>query len=112
MHLSENTRVIVVRDRLFDFYGVWVGGEITLILDFFFFAHRRLAFFYFSARIMRIKTKQKKFNIFIYISVDTDLEWDTRLNKSCFVKWDTRINKSLVLIKKKQICSLILSNNS
>ena len=63
------------------------SGKITLVLDFFFFARRSLAFYFlrgtvlnFFARIMRIKTNKKVY----YISVDSDLEIDTRLIK-CLV---------------------------
>ena len=48
----------------------------------------------FSARIMRIKTKQKS----CYISVDNDLEMGTRLIKS-------------LVLQKKKSAILVLSNN-
>ena len=65
MHLSENIRVIVARDRLFDFVWGMGWGRDYFDPGFFFFAHRSLAF-YFSARSMRIKTKQKKLK-YLYI---------------------------------------------
>ena len=72
----------MLRERPFNFYGGG-GVEITLVLGFFFFVRRSLAFYFclvrswiFSARIMRIKTKKV-----YYISVDSDLEMDTRLIK-------------------------------
>ena len=81
MHLSVTDEVFV-RDRLYDFFcgGDYFGPGKN------YFTHRRLAFYFsrgtlldfFSARITCIKSKQKKY----HISVDGDLEMDTRLNKS------------------------------
>ena len=71
------------RARPLDFYGGGEGGTNTLVLDFFFFTHRSRTFYFlrgtvldfFPARIMRIETNKKVY----YISIDSDLEKESRL---------------------------------